>query len=258
MKQFLWFGLIMVLLAGQPAVATVNSIVLGASASGTISGIALGNYDIGGSSNLYGFGSVSVDENLLFNEYEDFYPDPLQEPVQPVVGSLKIGLDMSVDNTLRIIANSQVLDTAAITTVRNDHSGLVSFSISKDASVVATFTGTASASLTIRDNFSALVWSSGDGTDPFDLTAGLYNIDYSLSSNFSPFIGFSLIEDFDLLLAFTPATEPPPPPGPNPPPGPEAVPEPVSVLVWGLGGIATILAKRRMQNPRDRVVLEIQ
>jgi hypothetical protein len=245
MKQLYWFGLVMLALGSQFASGSVASIVLGASGSGAISGFALGNYDLGGTSNLYGFGSTSVDENLLVGEYEDQYPDQLQDPTPPVVASLKLGLDISTPNTLRILANSKILDTSTIASIRNDHSGTVSFSITKDASVVANFTGTSSASLTIRDTFSDLVWTSGDGTTPFELTSGVYNVDYTLSSNFSPFSGSSLTEDFNLFLAFTPAADPPPPPGPNPPPGPEVVPEPVSILVWSLGGFATILSRRK-------------
>lgn len=245
MKTIVLLCLGFILMGSQFANATVNSIVLGAYGSGNISGVALGNYDTGIASNLYGFGGVSVDANQLTGEYEEIYPDQLQEPVPPPVASVKLGLDMSVDNTLRILASSKILDTSMIASVRNDHSGTVSFSISKDASVVATFTGTANSNLTIRDNFSVLIWSSGDGTTPFDLTSGLYNVTYTVSSNFSPFIGFSASEDFDLFLAFTPAADPTPPPNPTPPPGPEAVPEPVSLMVWSLGGVAAIATRRR-------------
>lgn len=246
MKNILWLALAATIVSGPIAKAAVTSIVIGASASGTIDGIYLGNYQSPGVSEFYGFGAPSVDENALTSDYEEIYPDQLFDPAPPPLASVGLGLDMSVDNALKITASSKLLDTNSIGDLRNDHAGVVEFSISKDASAVANFTGTSSSLLTILDNFDSVLWTSGDGTTPFSVTTGVYRAEYSLAAEFGG--EKSLLDElFELNLVFTPSADPPSPPGPNPPPGPEAVPEPTSILAW-IGGLGLIRARLRWKS----------
>jgi hypothetical protein len=238
MIKILLLALATIVLGEQVARAAVISIVIGASGAGTIDGLYFGNYQDSGGSNLYGFGAPSVDKDALVSDYEELYPDPLlgdpSLPSLPPMASIGVGLDMSLDNSLKIVASSKLLDTSSIASGRNDHAGVVEFSLSKDASVVANFTGSSSALVTIRDNFANVLWTSGDGTVAFSVTSGAYWAEYSLSAEFGPGT-FLTNESLELNLAFTPAVDPTPPTDPNPPPGPEVVPEPTSVLTWAAG-----------------------
>jgi hypothetical protein len=251
MRSILWLTLALFVLSGHVALAAVSSIVIGASGSGTIDGLYLGNYQTSGTPNLYGFGAPSVDKDALISDYEEIYPDQFfSDPAPPPPASVSLGLDMSVDNALKITASSKLLDTSSIASLRNDHAGLVQFSISKDASVVANFTGSVSVILTIRDNFSNVLWTSGDGTAPFSMTSGAYKANYSLAAEFGS--GTTLLSElFELNLVFTPAADPDPPPTPNPPPGPETVPEPTSLMAWaaGLGLMRWRFGRKRPTAP---------
>ena len=223
--------------------AGVTKVLFGATGEGAID-LAFGSFqpnDGSNQSHKYGYGSVSVDEFFKSQEYEDFYPDQLFPENGPALGSMKLGLDISTDNLLKVLANSFILDSNSTAGTINRHAGKVSFSILEDSEVVASYVGGASVSVVLRSPFGD-VWSQ-NSSNAFSIAKGSYWLDYLMASEVDSQDAGKLGQGFDLSLAFTPAGLPPSNPPQDPPPSGE-VPEPATCMI--VGGLLLVHLRKRV------------